>query len=868
MTRPTKRGMAPELLKKDAILRRIVPLVVILLGIALLIALFLLITQRMTSLRTAPTDNLTWTLSQVEVDVLLLTDEALLAQQSEDPDIANLRRRFDNVYSRTDTIAQSRVFADMRNDPTFAAQLSTLQRCIDKLALVIDGTDEALKNDLQRVWQLSNTIREDAHEIALTGISLSSAASDAERAAFGRLLFAAATISVALILFLALMLFFLLRQYRVHRDISAAVERANSRLKSSFDVSLDAIIVADDNGIILDFSGAAETVFGFTKEEAIGASMSDLIVPHQHRAAHQAGMERFNNTGEARLVGQGRIEITALRKSGQEFPVEISIGMAKDHRGTIFISYLRDITERLAAEENLKRARDEALQAEQAKSNFLAVMSHEMRTPLNGIVGTIDLLSSTKLGKTQTSYLKIARQSADILLYHVNNVLDVSRMDVGKLELSEDVFELTQFFKDIVTTQETTAYAQSNTLKLDLGDMPRCHVLADEQRLRQVAYNLVSNALKFTRNGDVTLKVRWRASDDQTDLLEIVVQDTGVGIHPEDQKRVFDRFFTQEKSYDRLASGAGLGLTICKQLVDMMSGEISLKSAVGKGSTFTVHVPLRIANEVPLEATAVETPLETGVLKGQEILLVEDNEINRLIVRKMLQTHGLHVTEAHNGQEAVDLVHENTYAAILMDISMPIMNGLDATEVIRETETSNQQIPIIGLTAHALEEEQARFLAAGMDQCLNKPVSQAELMRALVGAMTDTTLPQAKDKAPDESNLVDPIIFGELSGIFKPEKLQKLVDDYQREIFNFLDDVPALIEHPGLAALAERTHKAIGSSGMLGVLPFQQKLRVMERAAKGGGTDATRVAEVEVRAAWPDTLQALQAASTQAYPKG
>ena len=476
-----------------------------------------------------------------------------------------------------------------------------LQACLDKLALLIDSPDAELLNRLQEVWQLSTTIREDAHDIALTGIALRSAASDAERAEFSQLLFAAAAISIALILFLGFMLFVLLRQYRIHREISEAAERATSRLKSSFDVSLDAIIVADDSGVILDYSGAAETVFGFTKEEAVGAQMSDLIVPHQHRAAHRAGMDRFNETGEARLVGQGRIEITALRKSGEEFPVEISIGMAKDHRGTIFISYLRDITERLAAEENLKRARDEALQAEQAKSNFLAVMSHEMRTPLNGIFGTIELLQNTKLGKTQEGYLGIARQSADILLYHVNNVLDVARMDVGKLELSEDTFELQQFFRDVVTTNETTAYAQSNTLTLDLEGMPRCHVVADEQRLRQIAFNLVSNALKFTHHGKVTLRAQTTPVDDGRLLLEFSVRDTGVGIHPDDQTRVFDRFFTQEKSYDRLASGAGLGLTICKQLLDMMGGTITLKSKVGKGSTFTVSVPLHIAEERRVE---------------------------------------------------------------------------------------------------------------------------------------------------------------------------------------------------------------------------------------------------------------------------
>ncbi|WP_300020089.1 PAS domain-containing hybrid sensor histidine kinase/response regulator [uncultured Roseobacter sp.] len=853
--------MASDVVNKEVLLRRVIPLGVIFTGMALLIGLFLSITQRMNDLREAPGDNLTWTLSQVEVDVLLLTDEALLAQQTDDPDLETLRRRFDNAYSRTASIAESRVFAEMRRDDTFATQLDALLDYLDQLAIIIDGPDPELATRLQEVWALSNTIREDAHDIALTGISLRSEASDAERADFGRLLFAAAAISIALILFLGFMLFVLLRQFRIHREISETAERANSRLKSSFDVSLDAIIVADDRGVILDYSGAAESVFGFTRDEAIGAPMSDLIVPHQHRAAHQAGMERFNKTGEARLVGQGRIEITALRKSGEEFPVEISIGMAKDHRGTIFISYLRDITERLAAEENLKRARDEALQAEQAKSNFLAVMSHEMRTPLNGIFGTIELLQNTRLGKTQSGYLGIAKQSADILLYHVNNVLDVARMDVGKLELVDDTFELTQFFKDIVTTNETTAYAHSNSLRLDLGSMERCHVVADEQRLRQVAYNLVSNALKFTDHGEVTLCARIIEVAEGEHTLEFSVTDTGVGIHPEDQTRVFDRFFTQEKSYDRLASGAGLGLTICRQLVDMMEGEIDLRSVVDKGSTFTVRVPLRMATDLSPSEPALVAPVDASDLNGKEVLLVEDNAINRIIVRQMLTSKGIRVIEAHNGQEAVDRAHEHAYAAILMDVSMPVMNGVDATEVIRDADTPNRQVPIIGLTAHALKDEQARFLAAGMDMCLNKPVSQAELMRALVATITKADPASNDMKDSKTSELLDAEIFGDLKDVFDQSRLNKLVNDFEVEISGLLSVVPELLTKPELSELAARTHKSIGSAGMIGAVSFQSKLRRLEQAAKANDMAAAEDAAMKAKDAWDATAKALRLAS-------
>jgi PAS domain S-box-containing protein len=637
--------------------------------------------------------------------------------------------------------------------------------------------------------------------------------------------------------------------------------RANARLKSTFDVSLDAIVVANTKGMILEFNEAAETVFGFNATEAVGQDMSEMIVPEHLRAAHIAGMERFNRTKEPHLVGKGRIEITGLRKSGEEFPVEISIGMASDHRGTIFISYLRDITERVAAEQDLKAARDEALAAEKAKSNFLAVMSHEMRTPLNGIFGTLELLGNSKITKKQRSFLDIAQRSGDILLHHVNDVLDISRMDAEKMELVEDSFDLGQFFSDVITANEATADAQSNTLKLQLEKMPKGAVLLDERRMRQVTYNLISNALKFTTNGTVTLHANTSINHSGHPTLELSVTDTGVGIHTQDQAHVFDRFYTQERSYDRFASGAGLGLAICKQLVDMMGGTISLQSAVGKGSVFTVCVPFKTDTSTQAVAPATDAEVDMSPLEGKEILLVEDNEINRLIVHEMLKVNGLIVHEAHNGQEAVDLANTREYAAILMDISMPVMNGVDATEIIRSTFGPNQNGNIIGLTAHALADEQARFIAAGMDMVLNKPISQSTLLNALLLAIQDLDAAQHIRDTSADDELVASNTFAELLQILKPQRLQKLIADFDAEIAALLDQVPQLLADDDMPTLAANTHKSIGSSGMIGADQFQAALRGLEQAAKSGDSDGAHEHAQNVKAAWPATQSALKAKS-------
>ena len=834
------------------------PQVIVMIGICLLAGLFMLITQRMNELRQAPGDNLTWSLSQVEVDVLILMDEALLARRNDQSTMSEVRRRFDSFYSRTSTLRDAPVFAPMRNDETFSAQLLKIEQGLEKLTSVVDQPDKALFNDLDKMVQELARIREDAHAIALTGIGLHSQASDAERASLAGLLLTAAVVSMATILFLMFVLFGIMRQHRMHRDVTKSVQRANARLKSSFDVSLDAIIVANDQGVILEFNEAAETVFGFTADEAIGSDMSQLIIPHHLREAHLAGMARYNRTKEPHLVGQGRIEITALRKTGEEFPVEISIGAASDHRGAIFISYLRDITERLAAEEALKSARDEALAAEDAKSNFLAVMSHEMRTPLNGIFGTLELLSNSKVTKKQRGYLEIAKRSGDILMHHVNDVLDISRMEAEKMELVASSFDLKQFFQEVITTNEATADAQSNTLVLELEKMPKRHVLMDERRLRQITYNLLSNALKFTKAGTVTLAATTRVDDRGVEVLEFTVSDTGVGINTEDQPHVFDRFYTQDCSYDRFASGAGLGLAICKQLVEMMGGIISLESTQGKGSSFTVSLPFEADVAQSNVAATVVEEYDTSSLRGKEILLVEDNEINRLIVHEMLATQGILVHEAHNGQQAVDMSKNRAFDVILMDVSMPILNGIDATKCIRQSSGPNQHRPILGLTAHALEQEQTRFVAAGMTECLSKPIAQTTLIQALLRAVqAESDRPQAAPPKQGQS-LISEATFGELAGVFPPERLKKLVTGFEAEISELLKAIPVMLENGDLQALAASAHKSVGSSGMIGALDLQKQLRALEQAAKASDAGLAQTYANAVTEVWPATQTALR----------
>lgn len=842
------------------VFRRIFPLFLIAMAILVLFILFFNITSRLSDLSEAPKDNISWALSQVEVDTFLLSDAANAVSGSDNADLKELRRRFNNLYSRIGLLRQSRVFEDMRADPKFSKLLITIEKCLNNLVPMIDAADAELVRKISAIKKEIAVIRPKSHQIALTGLSLSSAASDTERASLSKLLLLTASVSMALVAFLVLVSYFLMLQHRKSRQISIEIKRASARLKSSFETSLDAIIVANSHGKILDFNASAESVFGFSKSEAIGAKLTGLIIPEKHHEAHGKGLAHFLTTKGKKLISSRRVETTALRKTGEEFQIEISVGQAEDQNGIIFVAYIRDITERLAAEENLKLARDEALKAEKTISNFLAVMSHELRTPLNGLFGTIELLQGTTLTPKQAGYLELAKSSSDILLHHVNEVLDISRLDVGKLKLSPNTFDLKSFFQNAIATNQGTAIAHNNKLVLDLENMPDKPVYLDEHRLLQIVYNLLSNALKFTINGTVKITVATNISDAGVHELEFSVSDTGIGISKDDIELIFDKFYTQDKSYDRIASGAGLGLTICNRIVDVMGGEILVNSKKQKGSTFTVRIP--IALDEAKDETPVDVPYShpPEILNGCHVLLVEDNEINRTIVKDMLEKDGVTVIEAKNGLEAIEAASEQTFDIILMDVSMPVVNGVDATIQIRKNNDLSSKVPIIGLTAHALKGEQERFIQSGMDACLSKPISHQLLVSEMARILAKSQISDADDIIKHPVNGFDFEIFHGVRNALSQEKLDAILIKYKTEIEYLLTSIPNLVTNDDYDALSASAHKSIGSSGILGATQLLECLRKLEQASKDKNADLCTEIMPGLERSWTDTWKQLQSA--------
>lgn len=616
--------------------------------------------------------------------------------------------------------------------------------------------------------------------------------------------------------------------------------RSQNLMRNVVSASFDGIIVMDGTGCVVDYSPSAEEVFGWKASEIIGKKMSDFIIPEKYREAHDTGLARFLETGEGPVLGK-RIEIEGQHKDGHMIMVELAIRHTKGEHGSLFLGYVRDITERIAADAALREAKERAEAANEAKAKFLAMMSHEIRTPMNGVLGILSLLRDTDLDPAQEKYVKTARESGRSLLELINDILDFSKLEAGRMELDEAPFPLKTVVKSIVDLFMPIAQEKDLALSLNYGEGVPQNVVGDSGRLRHVLLNLVSNAIKFTEIGSVEIAVGLEQDDPVRPTFRFSVRDTGIGISKDKHEALFGEFVTVDDSYTKKHGGTGLGLAICKQIAGLMDAEISVESLPGAGSTFHFSVPITIADDqTPIMETR-RKGADTDLAPGLVILLAEDNATNQIVVGHALEQAGCEVDIANNGREAVQAAQNHDYDCILMDISMPEMDGLEATQKIKAGER-NAETPIIALTAYSLRGDRERFLASGMQDFLAKPVEKEDLLACIARNTGKHGIGHGKrDKAETAASLAAAReILATMPDELKHTLLQQFVDDTVRR----REAAMNAVETGDLEQLERATHALKSVAGTFGATELTNIAASINALARDGKS-ATAMARAD-----------------------
>ncbi|MBF0161477.1 MAG: PAS domain S-box protein, partial [Magnetococcales bacterium] len=521
-----------------------------------------------------------------------------------------------------------------------------------------------------------------------------------------------------------------------------------AHLRSIMENALDAIVTIELDGRVVEFNRAAERIFGYSRQEILGQNMIEYIVPHALREQHRAVLSRWADRTEEPFTLARRAELSGLRADGTLVDLQFALTAVTSQGKRYFTSFIQDITERKQWTESLREALAEAESSNMAKTLFLANMSHEIRTPMNGVLGMIDLALGTELPEKTREFLSHAKSSSHLLLRVINDILDYSKIESGRLQLESVEFYLGDTLVDAVNLFRQAA--MDKTLEMVVAAPPQSigRLVGDRLRIQQVLVNLVGNAIKFTKSGSICLKVVVIERSNEEVRLEFSVKDTGIGLTEEQTGKLFSPFVQADSSTTRRFGGTGLGLSICRRLVEMMGGEIWVKSTPDVGSTFYFTVALG------LDSSAMPyAPVLPADLRGVKALVVDDNQDARTVTTELLLHLGMEAVAVETGQECLETLVEAArrglgYGLVLLDWRMPEMDGLELARKILEEPVLNGAYQADGtpsvppkrimMTAFGKESILQQAQQAGLDACLIKPMTPSLLLDTILDVFGKT----------------------------------------------------------------------------------------------------------------------------------
>lgn len=767
-------------------------------------------------LAVATSDNLGWNISQVDVDyknfiaslLAPMTPGSEAGVEISAAELSDVQVAFDVFYSRVSVIGATlnRVGTPYAESDDFKFVLQKR----DKLAGIIDGISAPTSDDVYQFYLVAKALEPHIRMLTTRGLqSLSTAQTEIRAKQHDTFM----RFHASSFIILGFVLLSCLLAFRVWRDLekrSRNIESAATNVRNAFEAAQSAVIFMNSDGMIIQCNDAATTYFGTVQEDILGL---DFV----HGLLDSESVNEF--LLYQKTPGTHTIRLTARTANYKQFPIEMSGVWTKDVEGLdTYIVYLTDISEQLAAEEKLKTSRDEAKEASNAKSRFLATMSHEMRTPLHGLIASLDMIEETNLTQADQKLFKTALECSNRALEQVTSILDHARVTSVK-EVAQP-FAIRTVLEDIQAALTPLAAANGNTLEMTfLGEGTDYRYKGLPDAFSRVMYNLIGNAIKFTQDGLISVEmISTKGLTENTRFLNFVVSDQGIGIADEDKARIFESFEKAKFNEEDSTRGSGLGLSIVKHSLAQMDSEIQMTSRLGQGSKFKFILELEIAEDCVAIASpdveSVESESGSQQVLQRAVLIVDDNSINRTVLSEMVSRLGYEPECVERGSEAVEAAKHTKYALILMDVNMPSMDGYEATRTIRSGAGKSSDSIILGVTA-LIPSDRDYSTESGMDAMLAKPLTADRLERAINIHLGQVTAPALSD---DIEQLMDPVIAKKL-------KTQSLVDA-QTALTVLMDSTTSWEER------REAAHYAVGSTGVVGFNQLSSLLSDAEEAAK------------------------------------